>query len=139
MQDKNIGTGTGARTERIELPPRGRFQLDRLSLLRLLDHATGCLLRYRIVSGKIRPYVHPLYLSGLAGGGAPVAELLAVDLGDALPLLLRVHDLDSIRVWLETWEAQGGAYGSLLIADGGTDHADPWRIWPLDDGAEATA
>ena len=50
--------------------------------------------------------------SGLAGGGAPVAELLAVDLGDALPLLLRVHDLDSIRVWLETWEAQGGAYGS---------------------------
>ena len=138
MQDKNIGTGTGARTERIELPKRGRFQLERFSLLRLLDHASGCLLRYRIVSGKIRPYVHPLYLSGLAGGGAPVAELLAVDLSDALPLLLRVHDLDSIRAWLETWEA-GGAYGSLLIADGGTDHADPWRIWPLDDGAEATA
>ena len=26
---------------------------------------------------------------------------------------------------------------AALIADGGTDHADPWRIWPLDDGARA--
>ena len=49
MQEK---IGTGARTERIELPKRGRFQLERLSLLRLLDHASGCLLRHRIaVSG----------------------------------------------------------------------------------------
>ena len=135
MQEK---IGTGARTERIELPKRGRFQLERLSLLRLLDHASGCLLRHRIaVSGGIRPYEHPLYLSGLAGGGEPFASLQAIDLSDALPLLLRVHDLDSIRCWVESWETQGGLHGRLLIADEGSTQANPWRCWPLDD-TEAT-
>ena len=127
MQDK-IGTGAGVR---FELPPRGRFQIERDTLVRLLDNNGGNLLRQRIAAGKIRPYVVPVYLAGLAGGGAPYAELLLVDLCDALPLLLSFHGLDVLRRWIEVWSTRGD--GRLLIADEGESQADPWRCWPLDD------